>query len=58
MVMLIIILASIFSHVIALIGAPRALFDLVVGLGMPRWAFFAAVFAFLLSSPTRSRSCR
>jgi C4-dicarboxylate transporter DctM subunit len=48
MVMLIIIFASIFSHVIALIGAPRALFDLVVGLGMPRWAFFTAVFAFLL----------
>ena len=48
MVMLIIIFASIFSHVIALIGAPRALFGLVVGLDMPRWAFFAAVFAFLL----------
>jgi tripartite ATP-independent transporter DctM subunit len=48
MVMLIIIFASIFSHVIALIGAPRALFDVVVGLGMPRWAFFAAVFTFLL----------
>ena len=48
MVMLIIIFASMFSHVIALIGAPRALFDLVVGLGLPRWAFFAAIFAFLL----------
>ena len=48
MVMLIIIFASIFSHVIALIGAPRALFATVVALGMPRWAFFAAVFAFLL----------
>jgi tripartite ATP-independent transporter DctM subunit len=48
MVMLIIIFASIFSHVIALIGAPRALFDVVVGLGMPRWAFFTAVFVFLL----------
>jgi C4-dicarboxylate transporter, DctM subunit len=48
MVMLIIIFASIFSHVIALIGAPRALFDAVVALGMPRWAFFAAVFTFLL----------
>ena len=48
MVMLIIIFASIFSHVIALIGAPRALFDAVVGLGMPRWAFFTAVFTFLL----------
>jgi C4-dicarboxylate transporter DctM subunit len=48
MVMLIIIFASMFSHVIALIGAPKALFDLVVGLGLPRWAFFAAIFAFLL----------
>jgi C4-dicarboxylate transporter, DctM subunit len=48
MVMLIIIFASIFSHVIALIGAPKALFGLVVGLGLPRWAFFAAVFVFLL----------
>jgi tripartite ATP-independent transporter DctM subunit len=48
MVMLIIIFASVFSHVIALIGAPRALLNLVVGLDMPRWAFFAAVFGFLL----------
>ena len=48
MVMLIIIFASMFSHVIALIGAPKALFNLVVGLGLPRWAFFAAIFAFLL----------
>src|SRR5438094_9051398 len=48
MVMLIIIVASIFSHVIALIGAPKALFGLVVGLGLPRWAFFAALFAVLL----------
>jgi C4-dicarboxylate transporter DctM subunit len=48
MVMLIIIFASMFSHVIALIGAPKALFDLVVGFGLPRWAFFAAIFAFLL----------
>jgi C4-dicarboxylate transporter, DctM subunit len=48
MVMLIIIFASIFSHVIALIGTPKALFNVVVGLGMPRWAFFGAVFAFLL----------
>jgi C4-dicarboxylate transporter, DctM subunit len=38
----------VFSHVIALIGAPKALFDVVVGLGMPKWAFFAAVFTFLL----------
>jgi len=48
MVMLIIIFASMFSHVIALIGAPKALFDFVVGLGLPRWAFFTAIFAFLL----------
>ena len=48
MVMLIIIFASMFSHVIALIGAPKALFALVVGLDLPRWAFFGAVFAFLL----------
>jgi C4-dicarboxylate transporter, DctM subunit len=48
MVMLIIIFASIFSHVIALIGAPRALFTLVTGLDMPRWAFFTAIFVFLL----------
>ena len=48
MVMLIIIFASVFSHVIALIGAPRALLDTVVALDMPRWAFFTVVFAFLL----------
>jgi C4-dicarboxylate transporter DctM subunit len=48
MVMLIIIFASMFSHVIALIGAPKALFNLVVGLGLPRWAFFTVIFAFLL----------
>jgi tripartite ATP-independent transporter DctM subunit len=48
MVMLIIIFASMFSHVMALIGAPAALFGFVVSLGLPRWAFFTAVFAFLL----------
>jgi C4-dicarboxylate transporter, DctM subunit len=48
MVMLIIIFASIFSHVIALIGTPRALLALVTGLGLPAWAFFTLVFAFLL----------
>ena len=48
MVMLIIIFASMFSHVIALIGAPKALLTTVVDLGLPRWAFFGAVFAFLL----------
>jgi len=48
MVMLIIIFASMFSHVMALIGAPKALFNLVTGLGLPQWALFAAIFAFLL----------
>src|SRR2546425_7900618 len=52
MVMLIIIFASIFSHVIALIGAPRALFDLVVGLGMPRWSSCSSC------SPTSRSGCR
>jgi tripartite ATP-independent transporter DctM subunit len=48
MVMLIIIFAAIFSHVIALIGAPKALLASVTALGLPKWAFFTAVFAFLL----------
>ena len=48
MVMAIIIFAAIFSHVIALIGAPNALLARVIGLGLPQWAFFTAVFAFLL----------
>ena len=48
MVMLIIIFASMFSHVMALVGAPKALFNLVTGLGLPQWALFAAIFGFLL----------
>jgi C4-dicarboxylate transporter DctM subunit len=48
MIMAIIIFAAIFSHVIALIGAPKALLEAVVGLGLPRWALFAAIFACLL----------
>ena len=48
MVLLIIIFASMFSHVMALIGAPTALFKLVTALGLPRWALFTAVFGFLL----------
>src|SRR4029450_7777672 len=44
----IIIFASMFSHVMALVGAPKALFNLVTGLGLPQWALFAAIFAFLL----------
>lgn len=49
MVMLIIIFAGIFSHVIALIGAPKALMSTVVDLDLPKWAFFLAVFALLLA---------
>jgi tripartite ATP-independent transporter DctM subunit len=48
MVMLIIIFASMFSHVMALLGAPKALFALVTSLGLPQWALFAVIFAFLL----------
>jgi tripartite ATP-independent transporter DctM subunit len=48
MVMLIIVFASVFSHVIALLGVTRALFDTIVGLGLPAWAVFALVFALLL----------
>jgi len=48
MVMLIIIFASMFSHVMALIGTPKALFDVVTGLGLPQWALFAVIFGFLL----------
>jgi tripartite ATP-independent transporter DctM subunit len=48
MVMLIIIFASMFSHVMALIGAPKALFSLVTGLGLPQWALFTVIFGFLL----------
>jgi len=48
MVMLIIIFASMFSHVIALIGAPTALFNAVVAMHLPRWAFFAMIFLVLL----------
>ena len=48
MVMLIIVFASMFAHVMALIGAPKALFNLVIDLGLPRWALFTAIFGFLL----------
>jgi len=48
MVMLIIVFAAIFSHVIALIGAPKALLSTVTTLGLPKWALFTAVFTFLL----------
>jgi C4-dicarboxylate transporter, DctM subunit len=48
MVMLIIVFAAIFSHVIALIGAPKALLASVVHLGLPKWALFTVIFSFLL----------
>ena len=48
MVMLIVICASVFSHVIALLGAPRALFDTISGLALPPWAVFAMIFLFLI----------
>jgi C4-dicarboxylate transporter DctM subunit len=48
MVMLIIIFAATFSHVIALIGAPKALLAGVISLGLPKWALFTVVFSFLL----------
>ena len=48
MVMLIIIFASMFSHVLALLGTPKALLGSVIGLGLPKWALFAAIFSFLL----------
>jgi tripartite ATP-independent transporter DctM subunit len=49
MVMLIIIFASLFSHVIALIGAPRALLGLVTGYDLPGWAVLGLVFLFLVA---------
>ena len=48
MVMLIIVFAAIFSHVIALIGAPKALLSTVIALGLPKGALFTVVFSFLL----------
>ncbi|MCX7141952.1 MAG: TRAP transporter large permease [Proteobacteria bacterium] len=48
MVMVIIIFAAIFSHVIALLGAPKALMDTVVALNLSKPAFFIAVFTMLL----------
>jgi tripartite ATP-independent transporter DctM subunit len=48
MVMLIIIFASIFSHVVALIGAPKAIFQIITDLNLPPAAVFAIIFAFLI----------
>ena len=48
MIMLIIIFASIFSHVIALLGTPRALLGLVTGLNLAPWMVFALIFGVLI----------
>lgn len=48
MVMLIIIFASIFSHVIALIGAPKAIFEVITEWGLAPWAVFGLIFLFLI----------
>jgi C4-dicarboxylate transporter DctM subunit len=49
MVLLIIVFASIFSHVIALIGAPKAIFRIVTSLGMPAWMVFGLIFLLLIA---------
>jgi C4-dicarboxylate transporter, DctM subunit len=49
MIMLIIIFASIFSHVIALLGTPRALLGLVTGLKLAPWMVFALIFGVLIA---------
>jgi tripartite ATP-independent transporter DctM subunit len=49
MIMLIIIFASIFSHVIALLGTPRALLGLVTGLQLAPWMVFALIFGVLIA---------
>ncbi len=48
MCLLIIIFASIFSHVVALIGAPKAIFQLVNDLGLPPWGVFCLIFLLLI----------
>jgi C4-dicarboxylate transporter DctM subunit len=48
MIMLIIIFASVFSHVIALLGTPRALLGLVTGLNLAPWIVFAMIFGVLI----------
>ncbi|NDG38515.1 MAG: TRAP transporter large permease [Betaproteobacteria bacterium] len=48
MVMLIIIFSGIFSHVIALLGMPKALLSGISSLGLPAWGFFVLVFTALL----------
>lgn len=49
MIMLIIIFASIFSHVIALLGTPKALLGLVTGLNLAPWMVFAMIFGILIA---------
>ncbi len=49
MIMLIIIFASIFSHVVALLGTPRALLGLVTGLNLAPWMVFAMIFGILIA---------
>lgn len=48
MVMLIIPFASIFSHVVALVGAPQAIFQLINDLGLPSSAVFLLIFLLLI----------
>ncbi len=48
MVMLIISFASIFSHVIALIGVPKAIFQAISDLGLPPWGVFVLIFILLI----------
>ena len=48
MCLLIITFASIFSHVVALIGAPKAIFQLIQDLGFPPWGVFALIFLLLI----------
>jgi TRAP-type C4-dicarboxylate transport system permease large subunit len=48
MVMLIIIFASVFSHVIALIGLPKAIFEIIQNSGLPPSAVFGIIFALLI----------
>lgn len=46
--MLIIVFASVFSHAIALVGGPRALFGTLGGWQLPAWQAFVVIFVALL----------
>jgi tripartite ATP-independent transporter DctM subunit len=48
MCLLIITFASIFSHVVALLGAPKAIFQLIQDLGFPPWGVFSLIFILLI----------